>query len=116
LVNFSRINGSLGIAPSKRESLPLPALRIRFPWRLVSETAFRAKTHQRRSLSHGAPVFRRIRARQTGTMRTIFVVVMLALLTIAFEIYSEAALMGGAAPHAGPDPAALAIAHGLKHG
>jgi hypothetical protein len=51
-----------------------------------------------------------------GTMRTIFVVVMLALLTIAFEIYSEAALMGRAAPHAKPDPAVLAIAHGLKRG
>ena len=63
-----------------------------------------------------APVFRRIRVRQTGTMRTIFVVVMLALLTIAFEIYSEAALMGSAALHAKPDPAALAIAHGLKRG
>ena len=61
-------------------------------------------------------VFRRIRVRQTGTMRTIFVVVMLALVTIAFGIYSEAALMGRAAPHAGPDPATLAIAHGLKRG
>jgi len=49
-------------------------------------------------------------------MRTIFVVVMLALLTIAFEIYSEAALMGRAAPHAEPDPTTLAIAHGLKRG
>jgi hypothetical protein len=49
-----------------------------------------------------------------GTMRTIFVVVMLALLTIAFGIYSEAALMGRAAPHAGPDAATLAIAHALK--
>jgi hypothetical protein len=49
-------------------------------------------------------------------MRTIFAVVMLALLTIAFEIYSEAALMGRAVPHAQPDPAALAIAHGLKRG
>jgi hypothetical protein len=49
-------------------------------------------------------------------MSTIFVVVMLALLTIVFEIYSEAALMGGAAPHAQPDPTTLAIAHGLKRG
>jgi len=59
---------------------------------------------------------RRIRGRQTGTMRTIFVVVMLALLTIAFGIYSEAVLMGGGAPRAEPDPATLAIAHGLKRG
>jgi hypothetical protein len=46
-------------------------------------------------------------------MRTIFVVVMLALLTIAFEIYSEAALMGRAVPHAEPDPATLAIGCGV---
>jgi hypothetical protein len=51
-----------------------------------------------------------------GTMRTIIVVVVLALVTIAFGIYSEAVLMGRAAPHAGPDPATLAIAHGLKRG
>jgi hypothetical protein len=31
----------------------LPALRIRFPRRPVSGTAFRARTHQRRSWSHG---------------------------------------------------------------
>ena len=40
----------------------------------------------------------------------------LALVTIAFGIYSEAVLMGRAAPHVGPDPATLAIAHGLKRG
>jgi hypothetical protein len=48
-------------------------------------------------------------------MRTIVVVFVLALATIAFGIYSEAALMGGGTPHAGPDPATLAIAHALKH-
>jgi hypothetical protein len=47
-------------------------------------------------------------------MRTIGVVFILALLTIAFEIYSEAELMSGGASHAGPDPVTLAIAHGLK--
>ena len=49
-------------------------------------------------------------------MRTIIVVVVLALVTIAFGIYSEAVLMGGGAPRAKPDPATLAIAHGLKRG
>jgi hypothetical protein len=49
-------------------------------------------------------------------MRTIIVVVVLALVTIAFGIYSEAVVMGGGAPHAEPDPATLAIAHGLKRG
>jgi len=50
-------------------------------------------------------------------MRTIIVVFILALVTIAFEIYSEAELLvSGGASHAGPDPATLAIAHGLKRG
>jgi hypothetical protein len=49
-------------------------------------------------------------------MRTIIVVFKLALVTIAFGIYSEAELMSGGASHAGPDPATLAIAHGLKRG
>ena len=67
-------------------------------------------SHQRASLSQGVgiPPYSGL---TNGTMRTIFVVVTLALLTIAFEIYSEAALMGRAVPHAGPDPATLAIAH-----
>jgi hypothetical protein len=48
-------------------------------------------------------------------MRTLVVIFVLALVTIAFGIYSEAVLMGGGTPHAGPDPATLAIAHALKH-
>jgi len=51
-----------------------------------------------------------------GAMRTIVVVAVLALVTIAFGIYSEAVLMNGGASHAGPDPTTLAIAHGLKRG
>jgi hypothetical protein len=48
------------------------------------------------------------------TMRTLAVIFVLALVTIDFGIYSEAALLSGGVPHAGPDPAILAIAHGLK--
>jgi hypothetical protein len=54
-------------------------------------------------------------AREKATMRTV--VVKLALITIAGEIYSDAALTSGKASHtAAPDPATAAIAHGLKHG
>jgi hypothetical protein len=50
-------------------------------------------------------------------MRTFIGVFVLALITIAFEIYSDAALTSAEVFHAAPpDPATLAIAHGLKHG
>jgi hypothetical protein len=49
-------------------------------------------------------------------MRTFVVVFVLALITIAFEIYSDAALTSAEVSHTAPDPATLAIAHGLKHG
>jgi hypothetical protein len=48
-------------------------------------------------------------------MRTFIVVFVLALITIAFEVYSDAALTSGnIAPHAAQDPTALAVVHGLK--
>ena len=47
-------------------------------------------------------------------MRTIIVIFVLALVTVAFGIYSEAVLMSGGAPHADPDPTTLAVAHALK--
>jgi hypothetical protein len=50
-------------------------------------------------------------------MRTVVVIFILALITIAGEIYSEDALTSGKASHtAAPDPATAAIVHGLKHG
>ena len=50
-------------------------------------------------------------------MRTVAVIFVLALITIAFEIYSDAALTSAEVSHtAAPDPAMAAIAHGLKHG
>jgi hypothetical protein len=50
-------------------------------------------------------------------MRTLAVIFVLALITIAFENYSDAALTSAEVSHtAAPDPATAAIAHGLKHG
>jgi hypothetical protein len=51
------------------------------------------------------------------TMRAIFIAFVLALIAIAFEVYSDAALTSAVASHtAAPDPATAAITHGLKHG
>jgi hypothetical protein len=75
--------------------------------------AFLANAHRRVCPSHsaGIPPYS---GPTHGTMRTIIVVFVLALVTIAFGIYSEAVLMSGGAPHAHPDPATLAVAHALK--
>jgi hypothetical protein len=51
------------------------------------------------------------------TMRTMFVILALALIAITFEIYSDASLTSAEFSHASvPDPASAAIAHGPKHG
>jgi hypothetical protein len=51
------------------------------------------------------------------TMRTLAVILVHALIAIAFEIYSDAALMRAELFHAATsDPATTAIAHGLKRG
>jgi hypothetical protein len=50
-------------------------------------------------------------------MRTVTVIFVLALITIAFEIYSDAALTSAEVSHTSvPDPATVAIAHALKPG
>jgi len=50
-------------------------------------------------------------------MRTLAVIFVLALITIAFEIYSDAALTSAEVSHtAAPDPATVAVAHALKRG
>jgi hypothetical protein len=47
-------------------------------------------------------------------MRSVFLVFVLALISIAFEVYSDAALTNAEVSHAAvPDPATVAIAHGL---
>jgi hypothetical protein len=54
-------------------------------------------------------------ARENGTMRTIGVIFVLALLTIAGGIYSDAVLTSGQIRSAAvPDPAAAAIAHAAR--
>jgi hypothetical protein len=50
-------------------------------------------------------------------MRTVAVIFALALITIAFEIYSDAVLTSAHVSRASvPDPATVAIAHALKRG
>jgi hypothetical protein len=50
-----------------------------------------------------------------AAMRTLAVILVLALITIAGEIYSDIVLAGGSRSHiAAPDPATTAIVHGLK--
>jgi hypothetical protein len=51
-----------------------------------------------------------------GAMRTLVVVFVLALISIAFEVYSDAALTSAETPHGAPDPVTMAIVHGLKRG
>ena len=46
-------------------------------------------------------------------MRTVVVIFVLAMITIAFEVYSDAGLTS-VSHTARPDPVTLAIAHGLK--
>jgi hypothetical protein len=50
-------------------------------------------------------------------MRTFFIIFVLALITIAFEVYSDAVLTSAQVSHTvAPDPATAAIIHGIKHG
>jgi hypothetical protein len=48
------------------------------------------------------------------TMRTLAVIFVMALITIAFEISSDAALTRSEFSRAAPDPAAVAVANALK--
>jgi hypothetical protein len=73
--------------------------------------------------SNETSVFRRLLwlilphfAATSWTMRTLVVVFVLALISIAFEVYSDAALTSVETPHGAPDPVTMAIAHGLKRG
>ena len=50
-------------------------------------------------------------------MKTLAVIFVLALITVTFEIFSDAALTSAEVSHtAAPDPATAAIAHALKRG
>jgi hypothetical protein len=47
-------------------------------------------------------------------MKTMFVILVLALIAITFEIYSDASLTSAESHTSAPDPASAAIAHGLR--
>jgi hypothetical protein len=49
-------------------------------------------------------------------MKTFVAVFVLALLTIAFEVYSDAALTSAEVGHAAPDPVSAAIGHASRGG
>jgi hypothetical protein len=49
-------------------------------------------------------------------MKTVAVIFVLALITIAGEIYSDALLTSSLISPAAADPAAIAVAHAAKHG
>jgi hypothetical protein len=49
-------------------------------------------------------------------MRTIFVIFVLALITIAGELYSDVVLKGGQVSPGASDPVSLAVAHSTKPG
>ena len=52
----------------------------------------------------------------SGTIRTLVVVFVLALISIVFEVYSDAVLTSAEIRHEAPDPVTMAIVHGLKRG
>jgi hypothetical protein len=50
-------------------------------------------------------------------MKTFFIIFVSALITIAFEVYSDAELTSAHVSRTvAPDPATTAIIHGVKHG
>jgi hypothetical protein len=48
-------------------------------------------------------------------MKTVAVIFVLALITIAGEIYSDAVLTSSLISPVAPDPAAVAVSHAAKH-
>ena len=55
-------------------------------------------------------------ARDNASMKTVAVIFVLVLITIASEIYSDTVLTSSLVSPAAPDPAAVAITHAAKHG
>jgi hypothetical protein len=54
---------------------------------------------------------------QITSMKIMFVILVLAMIAITFEVYSDASLTSAEISHTSvPDPASAAIAHGLTHG
>jgi len=50
------------------------------------------------------------------TMRTIWVIFVLALITVTGEIYADAVMTSSLVAPAAPDPTAVAIGHATKPG
>jgi hypothetical protein len=81
-------------AGSRRRVLHVPAMKLS-PASLADPALFR---------------------RYTRAMRTLVIVFVLALISIAFEVYSDAAMTSAEIRHGAPDPVTVAIVHGLKRG
>ena len=65
-----------------------------------------------------ALALKEVRATNSGRvspMRTLFLIFVFALTTIAFEVYSDAVLTSAEVPRAVPDPVTEAVAHALNH-
>jgi hypothetical protein len=82
-------------AGSRRRVLHVPAMKLS-PASLADPALFLAATR--------------------GAMRTLVIVFVLALISIAFEVYSDAAMTSAEIRHGAPDPVTVAIVHGLKRG
>jgi hypothetical protein len=66
-------------------------------------------------IAAGHPAFCPNRVQSSRPMKTMVVVFALALITIAFEAYSDASLTSADVSHTtAPDPATIAIAHGVQ--
>ena len=81
-------------------------------WRRVVEKGNATALHFRflpKSLADLASI-----ARDDPTMRTVAVIFALALITIAFEIYSDVVLTRSEFSRPAPDPATTAVAHALN--
>jgi hypothetical protein len=70
------------------------------------------KSHQRRFLSHGglSSIWPHSRA-IVSTMRIIWIIFVLAVITIAGEIYADAVMTSSLIAPAAPDPATVAVGH-----
>jgi hypothetical protein len=108
------------LAPRRPCAFPchLPAARIRFPGRTGPNTSLR--TRKRTSGVPGvmaglSSIWPHSRA-MVPTMRTIWVIFVLALITVTGEIYADAVMTSSLVAPAAPDPAAVAIGHATKPG
>jgi hypothetical protein len=75
------------------------------------------KRNQTSVFCHDGLLISPLSSRKVTSMKAMFVILVLALIAITFELYSDASLTSAEFSHPSvPDPASAAIAHGLKHG